>query len=605
VRSTLRRLFLLIGPRQQRYLAGLVAVIAASGLVDTLGAVSILPLLALLAAPDVALAQFPFPMLSSLTGLNAPHDLLVFICVLSLTLILVGQGLRAASSYLSARFARQQELLLAVRLFRNRLAGRYETFLHRNATELGRTTLGDAELLVQGFVAPLLQVVAQGLVLVCIGALLVLVNPIAALSMATAIGGSYGLILWSTRAYLRKIGKERHASAAARSKAVHEAYFGIKETKLRGAEPYFLEQMEKHSRVYAKHQATASVLSEIPRFGLEAIVFGVIIVMLLLLLNEPGRALANVLPTMGLFAFAGVRLFPALQLLYAALNTLNFNREVLDRLEPEFAMLEPPMLEKAEDYSPIPLKKEVRLVDASYHYPQTQRASIERVSMVIPALATVGIVGATGAGKTTLVDILLGLLSPHQGSLEVDGVKITGELCRRWQRSIGYVPQSIFLADDTIRANIALGIEPNCIDDDRVRRAARLAQLDDYVMRQLPQGYATVVGDRGILLSGGQRQRIGIARALYHDPDLVVFDEATSALDPQTEGAVMDAIFNAGRAKTAIIISHRLSSVRQCDMIFVLDDGRCVASGTYQELMQAGGRFGELFADRSAASMTC
>jgi len=317
--------------------------------------------------------------------------------------------------------------------------------------------------------------------------------------------------------------------------------------------------------------------------------------LLLLIVDEPGTGLASVLPTMGFLAFAGIRLFPALQVLYAAINNLNFNRNILDRIETELSVSPAATPDRVEQLPPIPLLHELRLVEASYRYPEARRASIEGLSLEIPAYSTIGIVGKTGAGKTTLLDLLLGLLRPHEGKLVVDGVLIEGDLNRRWQRSIGYVPQQIFLADETIRANIALGVDPREIDEESLRRAARLAQLDDYVCRELPQGYDTLIGDRGLRLSGGQRQRIGIARALYHNPSLVVFDEATNSLDPQTERAVMDAVLNVKRSKTTIIVSHRLSSLRHCDMIIVMDGGRCIASGGYKELQRQSDRFRELF----------
>jgi ABC-type multidrug transport system fused ATPase/permease subunit len=213
------------------------------------------------------------------------------------------------------------------------------------------------------------------------------------------------------------------------------------------------------------------------------------------------------------------------------------------------------------------------------------------MSLAIPARSTVGIVGGTGAGKTTTVDIMLGLLVPDRGTLSVDGVAITPGTMRAWQRSIGYVPQQIFLSDDTVAANIAFGLKADDIDHAAVEQAARIAELHDFVMRELPNGYATRVGERGVRLSGGQRQRIGIARALYHDPDVLILDEATSALDNLTERAVMDAVHNLGRAKTIVMIAHRLSTVRECDTIFMLEGGRVVAEGSYDDLIESNRQF--------------
>jgi ATP-binding cassette, subfamily B, bacterial PglK len=245
----------------------------------------------------------------------------------------------------------------------------------------------------------------------------------------------------------------------------------------------------------------------------------------------------------------------------------------------------------AADGGGLRLNRTLVLEGISYAYPAAERQAITGLDLAIAAKSRVGIVGGTGAGKTTAVDIMLGLLEPQQGTLLVDGIPITRENRLAWQRSIGYVPQQIFLSDDTVAGNIAFGRKPSDIDRAAVERAARTAELHDFVMRELPEGYDTFVGERGVRLSGGQRQRIGIARALYHDPDVLILDEATSALDNLTERAVMDAVHNLGHAKTIVMIAHRLSTVRDCDIIFMLENGRVIASGSYDELLENNRQF--------------
>jgi ATP-binding cassette, subfamily B, bacterial PglK len=229
--------------------------------------------------------------------------------------------------------------------------------------------------------------------------------------------------------------------------------------------------------------------------------------------------------------------------------------------------------------------------EVHYRYPGASRPALQNVSFDVEACTTVGIVGATGSGKTTLVDIVLGLLRPESGVIRVDGEVLEDQSVRHWQRSLGYVPQQIFLSDDSIAANIAFGLGGKDIDMAAVERAAKVANLHDFVVNELPEGYQTTVGERGVRLSGGQRQRIGIARALYRDPDLLIMDEATSALDNVTERAVMEAVHNLGRQKTIILIAHRLSTVRNCDRIFLLEHSELIASGTYDELVAQNARF--------------
>jgi ABC-type multidrug transport system fused ATPase/permease subunit len=300
-----------------------------------------------------------------------------------------------------------------------------------------------------------------------------------------------------------------------------------------------------------------------------------------------------VVPVLAVYAFASLRIFPALQRIYVSMTQMRFSKPTLDKLHEDMKAAEANAraLPPVERGAVVRLTEALTLEDIHYAYPQAERPAVRGLSLTIPARSTVGIVGGTGAGKTTTVDIILGLLLPQKGRFAVDGLPITAANLRAWQQSVGYVPQQIFLTDDTIAANIAFGREPKDIDRAAVERAARTAELHDFVMRELPQGYDTRVGERGVRLSGGQRQRIGIARALYHDPDVLILDEATSALDNLTERAVMDAVHNLGHAKTIVMIAHRLSTVRGCDTIFMLEHGRVVAQGSYDALIETNRQF--------------
>jgi ABC-type multidrug transport system fused ATPase/permease subunit len=321
-----------------------------------------------------------------------------------------------------------------------------------------------------------------------------------------------------------------------------------------------------------------------PRFVLEAIAFGGMLSVVLYLMARSG-SFVSALPIIALYVFAGYRLMPALQQIYAGLVRLRFAGPALDALHADLMSLKPADATDADTEAML-LRQAIKLANIQFGYPNAKEPALKGINLNIPANGTIGLVGATGSGKTTTVDIILGLLEPHEGTLTVDEKVINASNLRQWQKAIGYVPQQIYLADDSVAANIAFGVEPSRIDQAAVEHAAQIANLHDFVVNELPEGYATAVGERGVRLSGGQRQRIGIARALYHKPQVLILDEATSALDSLTEQAVMDAVSNLGNEITIILIAHRLSTVRQCDQIYLLDKGKVKAQGTYDQLMR-------------------
>jgi ABC-type multidrug transport system fused ATPase/permease subunit len=329
------------------------------------------------------------------------------------------------------------------------------------------------------------------------------------------------------------------------------------------------------------------VMGQVPSFAMQALLFGgMILVVLYSVATRDGFAAG--LPLLGLYAFAGYKMMPALQRIFVQLAEMEFSSTALISLRTPLQMGEEPgrhaLVEDTNVVERIPLREAFGFRDVSYQYPGNEEPTLHSIDLTIPAGAKVGIVGPTGSGKTTIVDLILGLLRPTSGAVVVDGQTITDYTLRGWQASVGYVPQTIFLADTTIAGNIAFGIPPDRVDRGRVEAVAKLANLHEFVANQLPQGYDTPTGERGVRLSGGQRQRVGIARALYHDPDAVVLDEATSALDNATERLVMQAMDRLTPTKTAIMIAHRLSTVRTCDVIFFLEGGRVTAQGTFEEL---------------------
>jgi ABC-type bacteriocin/lantibiotic exporter with double-glycine peptidase domain len=293
-------------------------------------------------------------------------------------------------------------------------------------------------------------------------------------------------------------------------------------------------------------------------------------------------SLNNALPIISIYVFSGYRLLPALQQVYNSSTQLAFVGAALDKLHNQFNVLKE---SKNQDQGILDFNKEIKLKNVFFYYPNSKKPALKNINLTIPHKTTVGIMGVTGSGKTTTIDIILGLLQPQKGTLEVDGKIIANKNIRSWQRSIGYVPQNIFLSDDTVAGNIAFGQKLKDIDHNIVEKAAKIANLHKFIIDELPKKYQTTIGERGIRLSGGQRQRIGIARSLYHNPKILILDEATNALDNQTEQAVMDAVNNLNKDITIIIIAHRLNTLKNCEIIFKLDKGQIISCGTFDEII--------------------
>jgi ABC-type multidrug transport system fused ATPase/permease subunit len=369
-----------------------------------------------------------------------------------------------------------------------------------------------------------------------------------------------------------------------------EAFGGIKELKVNGFEKEYIKRFSIPAKTFAFNQAASTVISEMPRFILESIMFGGLILIVLYLMAQSG-SFTDVIPLITLYAFAGYRLMPAAQQMYGSISKLSFVKPVLDSMYNELKELNSSNLQNfneikaPNDRNILECRKEIILKNVIFSYPNNSRTALKNINLKISANTIIGLIGVTGSGKTTIVDVILGLLQPQNGNLEVDGQKITQDNCKLWQKTIGYVPQNIFLSDDTIASNIAFGINNENINQEAVEQAAKKAAIHEFIVNELPQKYKTIIGERGIRLSGGERQRIGIARALYSNPSVVIFDEATNALDNKTEKKVTDAISKIGNNCTIILIAHRLETVKNCDMIYLLEKGEIKDQGKFEKLI--------------------
>jgi ATP-binding cassette, subfamily B, bacterial PglK len=399
-----------------------------------------------------------------------------------------------------------------------------------------------------------------------------------------ALGGVYSAVFLATRRYLRRIGRESVRTGAARLKAVNEALGGFKDLRVAGREASAFEQYLLPSRRYGEVQAAVLAISGLPRYALEAVAVGGLVVVATLLSGRQDGAVGT-LPLLGAYAFAGLRLLPAMQVLFSAFARMRFASGALDAVEGDLreVQAETPLL--AANEPALPFRKDIELRGITFAYPSGDGVALEDVTLRVPRHRSLAILGRTGSGKSTLVDVLLGLLEPQRGVLAVDGMEVTAEDLRSYRRLFGYVSQSIFLLDDTIARNVAFGLRDDAIDMEAVRRACHQAQIDEFIENDLPHGYRTEVGERGVRLSGGQRQRIGIARALYHQPEILVFDEATSALDVHTEHKVYAALEIIAKDRTVVTIAHRLETVAKADHVVVLEQGRVVDQGAPGEVL--------------------
>ncbi|MEJ2092152.1 MAG: ABC transporter ATP-binding protein [Syntrophobacterales bacterium] len=561
-----------------------------------MGVASIMPFLSVLANPEVIQENSFLSYFYKQLNFSSINTFLLFLGTAIFFVVVASQGLRALTDYAIVRFTQMRNYTLSTRLMQAYLSRPYSWFLNRHSADLGKTILSEVGIMIDKALLPTAQCIANTVIAGCLIILLLLINPWIALLAAALLGGSYVLIYGILRKYLNKIGWERVRANQERFHISQEALGAIKEIKAAGLEAGYLASFGRPAQRYARSVAANELAVQLPQYLLQAITFGVIIAITLVFLAFIGGDLGQVLPTLGVFAFAGQRLLPALNLGYINASKMRFGKPALDTfyedlMEKEQDSKTLSQMRQARTVTPMGLIQSLKLVNVNFWYPKADNPAIQDLNLEISAKNTVGLVGHTGAGKTTVVDIILGLLKPNQGLLQVDGEVITKDNLPSWQRTLGYVPQEIFLSDDTVSANIAFGVPQKDIDPQVVERAARTAGLHAFVVNELANGYDTMVGERGVNLSGGQRQLIGIARALYHDPDVLILDEATSALDNLTEMAVMQAVHNLSNKKTIILIAHRLSTVKNCDCIYMLDHGRLAGQGTYAELLHTNSKF--------------
>lgn len=482
---------------------------------------------------------------------------------------------------------------LSVDLLKRYLGRDYAYFLDHNTAEMNQNILSEASQVTNGLLNPVLSMFSNASIAVAMIVLLFVVDPWATLLVLGVTGGGYGLAYLVIRKRLRTLGSRYREANRERYKTTAEAFGGIKDVKVLGRENHFLDRFVPASGTFTSTRSERSVLSALPKYVIEALAMGSLLGVLVMLLLT-GQPVSLIVPIMGTFVFAGYRMMPAFRDILNASASFRFTEEIFASIQN--ALDAPSIVEagKGGKADPLPFQDAIKLEDVTYRYPGARQPALKDVTITVPKDNAVAFVGKTGAGKTTLVDLLLGLLTSTKGRLTVDGDPIMDDNVPRWRANLGYVPQDIYMADTSVRRNIAYGVPEDEIDEEALIQAAKTAHIHTFITNKLPDGYETAIGEDGVRLSGGQRQRIGIARALYHDPPVLVLDEATSDIDGETEANITQAITELHGDKTLIVVAHRLKTIQHCDTVYVVHQGEIVGEGDYKTLRASNERFKRL-----------
>jgi len=572
--SALGELFGRLSPARRRAIVPLIALMLAGAVAEVVTIGALLPFLAIIADPEGSPVLPYIAPLLDLVGVREHRHVIPFLTALFALAALIAAALRLTLLWATSSFANGIAYEFAVRLYDNALHEPYLCHTRRNSSEI-IAAINKVEILSWNVLAPLMTGAVAVVIAVFIIAGLVAIDPAVALAAGVGFSAIYLMTTSVTRSRLRRNSRIIADVQARRVKSMQEGLGGIRDVLIDQSQPVFVESYDRAMAGLRDARTWNTFLAGAPRYVVEALGMVMIAAMTVILTGRPG-GLMEAIPVLGALALGAQRLLPLIQQIYGAWAQTMGNRQVLFDV---VALLGEPAPPRVASGAALPFERAIRLDGVGFSYAGGRAPALRDVSLEIPKGARVGIAGKTGSGKSTLMDLILGLLEPTEGEIHVDKVALTAANRPAWQRNIAHVPQAIYLADATIAENIAFGVRRAEIDRERVRHAAEQAELAD-VIAALPEGYDTRIGERGIQLSGGQRQRIGIARALYKNARVLVFDEATSALDTETEGAVMAAIERLDRDLTILIIAHRLSTLEGCDMVVRLEEGRISVDGS-------------------------
>lgn len=581
------RLWRHLSSRRRRQVGLLLLLMLASALSEVLTLGAVLPFLGVLSAPERAMSLPMVADIAAAFGIASAQELVLPLAIFFAVSALAAGAIRMLLLWANNRLAFAAGADFSIDIYRRTLHQPYRTHLTRNSSTIISSIIYKVAEAI-GVLLAMLTILSSSVLLLAIILTLLAIDPVVATLAGLGFCAIYGAITWVLRRRFKRNSLRIAREQDQLIKALQEGLGGIRDVLLDGTQQVYCAIYRQADQQLRRAQANNHFLGQSPRYAMEALGMALIAAFAYGLSQQSG-GIGTALPLLGALALGAQRLLPALQQTYAAWAQIAGSQAAVADV---LTLLDQPLPPDASQPVPAPLafKQAIRFESVRFRYSSDGPWVLNDLNLAVPKGARVGFVGSTGSGKSTTLDLLMGLLDPDEGKITVDGRSINSDLRRAWQQTIAHVPQSIYLADTTLAENIAFGVPPTAIDMDRVRQAARQAQIAEFI-ESGPDGYQAVVGERGVRLSGGQRQRIGIARALYKHASVLVFDEATSALDNATEQAVMEAIGSFNRDLTILLIAHRLTTVRGCDLIVELAQGQVVAQGTYDQLLDVSPSF--------------
>lgn len=570
----LKKINYVLDRKQKINLGILLIIIFIGAFVELLGVSAVMPLIDVAMQPETINEKWYFILISKYTGITDANQMVLFLAVLLIIIYILKNIYVMAMYSLQYRFVFNNQQRLSVRMMKSYMQQDYLFHVSKNVAEFQRNITSD----VNGFFTValnVLQFLAEFSVSTVLVIFLLIQDWVSTIAIAALLFLFMGIFTVFFKKVLVKIGEESRQANVLVTKWLFQAFSGIKEIKVANKESFFITNYDKNYKDCARVQRQQSILTYLPKPVMETVCICSLMLAMIIKIAVVKSDIVSFVTTLSVFAVAAFRMLPSFNKITGYISGMMFNKPAIDSVYKDLKEIEQLMEQKIvrhEDTTSITLNKSIRLNNVSFHYSESDKWILKNANLEIKKNTSVALIGASGAGKTTAADLILGILEPQEGTITIDEVDIK-ECMKSWHEDIGYIPQVIYLMDDNIRANVAFGIPEEEIDDAAIEKALREAQLDQFV-HALPDGLDTMIGDRGVKLSGGQRQRIGIARALYRNPNVLVLDEATSALDSDTEREVMEAIDGLHGTRTLIVIAHRLSTIRKCDKIYEVGNGR-------------------------------